>query len=299
MTTLETAVETAKNYYKTHNLDVPSNVVEYIKSFAPGLSRQMLKSKFNITCSEFVKLLTPTYTKVLNASERALTECTRLGYILITDPKTLHNSRNTVVVLCKECGYEHSTTITSLQGTKLGCPKCKSGNLPWHRRKEELVNLLITEFNAELVSDIPASQTGYITIKHLNCGNEYTTQLLGVVSPNSTLRGTCPNCRSSDRRVTINGITFGSSFEAECYNILKPFNPEIHIPYSKYINTNRRWVCDFKVGNVWIEVSNFKQDYKGYFANIEDKRTLVESTGDFIFLFIRSIEDLKSVVELL
>jgi hypothetical protein len=121
---------------------------------------------------------------------------------------------------------------------------------------------------------------------------------VGVVSPNSTLRATCPNCRPTDRRVVLEGITFGSDFESKCYLILKPKAPEIHIPYRKYLDTNRKWVCDFKVQDYWIEVSNFKQDYKGYFANIEEKRNVVESSG-YTFLFVTSLKELEELVLLM
>lgn len=291
-------IEKAKEYYSTNNFKIPNSVVEYIAKFPPGLSRQMLKDKYGILCSEFVKMLNPSYSKPLSAAERALVECSRLGYTLITDTTLLHNSRDKVSIECIECKTIHTTTITSLAGSKLGCPKCKSGNLPWHKRQEELDSIILSRLNGLRVSSIPRSQSGFITIKHLECNTEYTTQLLGVVSPNSKLRATCPNCRPSDRRVTYNGITFGSEFEYQCYKLLEPLNPEVQVAYAKYIDTNRRWVCDFKIASYWIEVSNFKVDYKGYFSNIEEKRVAVESAG-YMFFFVTSIEELKELISLM
>lgn len=112
------------------------------------------------------------------------------------------------------------------------------------------------------------------------------------------MRATCPNCRPTDRRVVLDGITFGSQFEADCYTVLKSHNPELHVRYSDYFNTSRRWVCDFKIGKYWIEVSNFKQDYKNYFSNIEEKQALVESNDEYFF-FVRSLSELKELVALM
>lgn len=296
--TVEELVELAKKFYKDNGLDIPNNVTQYTARFPPGYSRQTLKSKYNIQCSDFVELLNPAYKKVKTAGERATIEAARLNYTLLTDPSTLPNNRCSVTLRCNDCGHEHTTTVTSLQGTKLGCPKCKSGNLPWSSRSEELVKLLSDIYDATLVSEIPHSQTGYLTVRHNTCGTEYTTLLVGFVSPTTNNRATCPNCRSSDRRVTHKGITFGSQFELDCYKVIEHLNPEVQVRYSSYLNTTRYWVCDFKLGSTWIEVSNFKQDYKGYFANIEEKCACVEHAGDKFF-FIKSIKSMQELLPLI
>lgn len=300
MEILENIRNTAISYYKGNGLPIPKSVVEYTRNYPPGLSRQVLSSKYNTKCSVFVKLLDPAYVKPLSASERAVLECSRLNATILTDLNQLSTKNDKLVVRFNECGHTHETTVTSLSGTKLGCRLCKSGNLNWKFREEELKSILRDSFNAELLSEIPDNQTGYVEIKHLDCGSVYTTQLLGIVSPNSKLRGTCPNCRSTDRRVVVDGETFGSHFEADCYKILKKYvdDVEMHIPYSKYFSTTRRWVCDFKIGNYWIEVSNFKQDFKNYFSNIEDKQALVESNGHFFF-FVRTLKELEELATLL
>lgn len=296
--TLEEAVETAISFYIDNNYKIPTSVVEYIACFPKGMSRQMIQSRYNIKTSEFVQLLNPTYKKPLSAAERVLVECERLRYKLITNPNILKTNRCVVEVECLDCGYLHNTTITSLSGTILGCPKCKSGNLPWTKRTEELDELLLENFRAIRVSEIPSSEQGYITVKHLICDTEYTTQLLGITCPNTPNRGSCPNCRSSDRRVVFDGLTFGSTFELDCYKFIKRFNPELHVKYSSYFNTNRKWVCDFKIGNIWIEVSNFKADYKNYFQNIKDKEQLVEANNNHFF-FIRSLGEMEELASLM
>jgi predicted HD phosphohydrolase len=98
--------------------------------------------------------------------------------------------------------------------------------------------------------------------------------------------------------VTLDGHTFGSQFEADCFKVLKKFNPELHVLYSKYLPTTRRWVCDFKIGDYWIEVSNFKQNYKNYFSNIEEKSAVVEANGG-MFFFVQSLKELEEIASLM
>lgn len=295
---MQDIVDKVLTYYKENNLNIPTTVPEYILNYPPGFSRQVLKTKYNLTTAEFLKLLNPHYTKPLSAKERACIEATRLGYEVLSDLSLLKNNRDKLDLRCLSCGKLHTSSISSMSGSKLGCPYCKSGNLPWNKREQELRELLLAEFNSELISNIPSNQLGYITVKHVECDSEYTSQLVGFVSPNTPLRATCPNCRSTDKRVVVEGITFGSVFESECYMLLKNKNPEIHVKYSKYFDTDRHWVCDFKIDNIWIEVSNFKQDFKGYFANIEAKQAFIESNGHSFF-FVQSLIELKDLVELI
>lgn len=282
---------TVKNYYISKGKSLPKNVTEYMADHPPKLGRTAIKVNYSLTCAELLSNINDEY--VLRDPIDTLFECCKkLNYTLVTELTDEYRAKDKIDVKCNLCGFINTTTLDSLRGSIKGCIKCTSGNLSWDRRSEELKILLLDKFNAELVSDIPSNQTGYVTVRHLDCGTEYTSQLVGIVSPSTKLRGTCPNCRTSDRRVTNNGITFGSQFELDCYNILKHLNPEIHVEYSKYFATSRKWVCDFKIGNSWIEVSNFKQDFKNYFANIIDKETLVESNGHNFF-FIRSIKELE------
>lgn len=297
MNDINSILSIIKEYYTSNNYPIPTKVSDYIENYPKGLSRQVLKSKYNTTTAQLVALLNSEYTKPLSARERVLVEAERLGYSIISDISLLSNNKDRVTLQCKDCNNIHTTSVSSLHGSILGCPRCKSGNLPWNQRKEELERIISDRLESELISNIPSNQTGYITMRHL-CGTEYTTQLLGVVSPNSTLRATCPNCRPTDRRVVVDNITFGSEFESKCYLILKHKNPELHVPYSKYLPTSRKWVCDFKIDNYWIEVSNFKTDYKDYFSNIEEKRDVVDNNG-FIFLFVTSLKELEELVSLM
>lgn len=298
MSDIEKVIDIVKSYYIDNNKIIPKSVKEYIADYPSGYSRQVLKSRFNLSTAEIVKLINPEYVKPMSAKERAVHEATRLGYEILSDISSLTSNRQTVLLGCITCGYNHTTSIASLHGSVLGCPKCKSRNLPWKSRKTELEIIIADRLNGTLVSEIPDNQTGYIDIKHNICGQTYTAQLVGVVSPNSPLRATCPTCRPTDRRITVNGITFGSRFEYDCYLILQKHNPELHVRYDKYLTTNRHWVCDFKIRKYWIEVSNFKIDYKNYFSNIEDKQNLVESAGQ-TFYFVTSTKELEELSSLL
>ena len=299
---LEEAVNFCKKYYCDNNLETPINVVTYLSSFPPGFSRQALQKAYGIKCSEFVSKLTDNlYAKPLNAAQRAKIEAHRLGYTLLSSEEYLSTAtnRSKVKVSCNICYFEHETTISSLSGSKLGCPKCKSKNLPWRSREVELKDFLLDRYNCTLVSNIPTNESGAIELQHLDCGSKYSITLVKAIHPSSPNEGTCPNCRTTDRRVVHGGITFGSTFEYECYRIIEHIpNLEVHVPYSKYIDTDRRWVCDFKIGNYWLEVSNFKQDYKGYFNNISDKEELVTSSGQHFF-FIRSLEEMQELSSIL
>lgn len=285
------------NYYVSNDLKIPESVSEYISNYPTGFSRQVIQKKYGLKTSEIVALINDRYKKA-DASQALKAALTRLNYSLAVTLPNTYSSKDRIDVICNKCGYKNNTTLDSLRGSSKGCVKCTSGNLPWNRRENELRAILLDEFNAELISSIPNNQTGYIEIKHISCGTIYKSQLVGVVSPNTKLRGTCPLCRDTDKRVVHKNITFGSQFEADCFDVLEHLNPEIHVPYSKYISTTRKWVCDFKIKNTWIEVSSFKIDYKGYFDNLKDKQAVVESAG-FNFFFFDSIKDLRNFIELI
>lgn len=277
--------------------NIPKTVPEYIANYPIGYSRQSVLKNYGLKTSEIVSLINPKYSKAV-AKTTLMENLSRLNYTLEEILPDTYLAKDRIKVKCNKCSYINETTLDSLRGSRRGCVKCTSGNLPWNKRREDLEGILLEEFEGELVSDIPNNQTGYIDIKHIPCNTIYTSQLLGIISPNTKLRGTCPNCRSSDRRVVYSSITFGSQFELECYKLLEHLNPEVHIAYSKYLSTTRRWVCDFKINDTWIEVSNFKTDYKGYFANLKEKQNIVEQSG-FNFFFFNSLKDLQEFVSLL
>ena len=285
------------DYYTSNNLKVPNNVSEYMSNHPVGYSRQAVHKKYGLKTSDIVSLINVDYKKS-DSKEALELALNRLNYSLVGPLPITYRSKDRIDITCNKCGYINNTTLDSLRGSTKGCVKCTSGNLPWNKRELELKTLLLDEFNAELVSNIPSNQTGYVDIRHLNCGTIYKSQLVGIVNPTTKLRGTCPSCRDTDRRVIHKNITFGSQFEADCFDVLEFLAPEVHVPYSKYINTTRRWVCDFKIRDTWIEVSSFKTDYKGYFSNLEDKESVVESAG-FNFFFFDSVKELKEFAELL
>lgn len=294
---LEELRNTLLNYYIDNSLKIPENVSEYIANYPTGFSRQAVQKKYGLKTSDIVALINSQYKKA-DARQALDSALIRLDYSLTTTLSTTYTSKDRLDVKCNKCGYINNTTLDSLRGSSKGCVKCTSGNLSWNKRENELKALLLDKFNAELISNIPENQTGYIDIKHISCGTVYRSQLVGIVSPTTKLRGTCPTCRDTDRRVVYKNITFGSQFEADCFDVLEHLNPEVHVPYSKYINTIRKWVCDFKIKDTWIEVSSFKTDYKGYFSNLEDKQNALEMAG-FNFFFFNSVKELKEFSELL
>jgi hypothetical protein len=275
----------------------PKSVTEYMEDFPRGCSRQVIKSKTGLTCGQFLEIINKDYARPKQAISLLHEEVSRLNLKLIsTVDKSTYKRSEKIIVECKKCYSRNTTTLESLRGSTIGCRTCAK-NLPWNKRKEELKFLVKSKLDGSIIGEIPDNQLGYITIKCNACSTEYCTQLVGVVSPNSTNRGTCPNCRDTDKRVVYNNITFGSEFEFNCYQILKDFSPEMQVYYKDYLETERKYTCDFKIGNLFIEVSNFKIDYKNYFSNIEDKRALVGTNPKFKFFFLRSLKEVQEFVD--
>lgn len=293
---LETLKEKVTSYYKAKG-EFPKNVAEYIKDFPKGCSRQVIKSRTGLTCGQFLELVNENYKMPNKAINSLKSYLKSLDLILISSIEEGSYKRDDKIIIeCKRCYSRNTTTLSSLRGSTTGCPTC-ANNLPWYRREEELRFLIKSRLAGSLISEIPKNQRGFIKIKCSVCQTEYTTQLVGVVSPNSTNRATCPNCRDTDRRVVYNNITFGSEFEYNCYLILKDYSPEMQVYYKDYFDTKRNYTCDFKIDNMFIEVSNFKVDYKGYFSNIEDKKALVETDPKYKFFFLRTLQEVSEFVD--
>lgn len=300
MKDINEAIKKAKEYFKD---TPPKNVVEYMKGYPRGLSKTMLKTYYGVTTAQFVKLLNPEYENFLDKDAFAeLTEvCLGLNLKPIlpagVSPSSYKKKTHRILTECLFCGYTNETTWDSLRQCSKGCRSCGSGNASWSSRKEELELIIRDRLDGVLISSIPANQYLPVSIRCNHCSSEYSTLLVGVVSPQTKLRATCPNCRPTDRRVVYEGVTYHSQFEFEVYQILKQLpGLRTSVYYKDEVETTRMWVCDFVFEDFLIEASNFKQDYKNYFQNIEDKRSAVVSSGKK-FVFITSIKEAISFVE--
>lgn len=300
MRDINEAIKKAKEYFKD---TPPKNVIEYMKDYPKGLSKTMLRTYYGVTTAEFVKLLNPEYENFLDEDAFAqLTELCKQLNLRPTLPEGVSVSsykkkKHRVVTECLLCGYKNETSWDSLRQCTKGCRACGSGNAAWSSRKEELELIIRDRLGGTLVSSIPDNQNLPVTIKCNCCSSEYSTLLVGVVSPQTKLRATCPNCRPTDRRVVYEGVTFHSQFELDIFQVLKKLpGLRTSVYYRDEIETTRRWVCDFVFEDFLIEASNFKQDYKNYFQNIEDKRSAVVSSGKK-FVFITSLKEANSFVE--
>lgn len=293
---LEVFITKALEHYKSKGKALPKSVTEYCDDFPKGCGRTALRENTGLTCSAFLKIINTEYIPPTKSIDKLYEEIEKKQLILLSDINpSLFKRSDKIKVQCKRCSRVNITTLESLRGSVFGCKSC-GNNLQWSEREEELKNIISSRLDGELISSIPNNQTGYISIRCNKCCSEYTTQLVGVVSPNTELRATCPNCRSSDRRVTYKGKTFSSGFERDCYLLLEPWNPETHVLYKEYFDTTRRISCDFKISNIFIEVSNFKTDYKDYFSNIEYKRSLVGSDPNYSFFFLTSLDEVKDFI---
>lgn len=300
MRDLNEAIKKAKEYFKD---TPPKNVVEYMKNYPKGLSRTMLKTYYGVTTAEFVKLLNPEYENFLDEDAFAqLTEvCKQLGLrpILpdgVTDT-SYKKKKHRVITECLSCNYKNETTWDSLKQCSKGCRICGSGNAPWSSRKEELELIIKDRLEGILISNIPDNQYLPVTIRCNHCSSQYSTSLVGVVSPQTKLRATCPNCRPTDRRVVHEGVTFHSQFELDVFMVLNKLpGLRTSVYYKEEIETSRRWVCDFVFKDFLIEASSFKPDYKNYFQNLEDKKSAVLASGKK-FVFISSLQDAINFVK--
>lgn len=291
---LEELLYVLNQYYK--DKAIPCSVSEYIADYPKGYSRQVLKSRYGLTTAQLLELLNTNYSKPKRVTPEVIQGiCANLDYKVLNISGTTAKEFS-VVVECVLCGKKHTTTYESLRGSSLGCRYCKSKNISYKEAPERLKPAL-DRVNGTVVSSIPDNQTGFITLRHNACGAEYTCQLVGLVSPSTPERGTCPNCRNTDRRRVYKGLTFGSWFEEQCYQVFEKFGLESRVKlqtkYSELTNTSRRWTADFVIDNVVIEVSNFKTDYKNYFANISEKAELILNQTNLEFLFITEVKELE------
>lgn len=288
---LDEAIKIAKEYYQ--NKTIPKTVTEYMGDYPSGLSRTSLKSKLGLTAGQFLEKIGSSYTKMESTGSKLSNLAKARGHRVLSDVSTITKSTK-VSLICSE-GHEFTTYWDSYVQCKTGCKSC-SGNLELYSRVEDLENRAKL-LNVSLVGKpTSGNQLNYLQLKCNICSEEYSCRIGRFLSPTSDKEGTCPNCRSSDTRVTYSGLTFGSQFERECFKLLEHKDPMLQVRYSDYFNTTRQWTCDFVIEDCWIEVSSFRKDsqgYDSYLKNINNKRDVVESGGKrFIYLTsLREVED--------
>lgn len=285
---LNEAIDFTKEYYKGN---IPTTVSQYMKDYPKGLSRQVLKSRYNLTAGEFLKLLGSEY-KATNKAKDLIQEQMNLKGLMVLESLDNKTTKCRVKYKCKKCGNEFTTSYDSLRLSKYGCSQC-ANNKPLYLR-HDFVSECAKKVGSKVIS-IPTNNKGRVVLECNSCNEEYSIALSKLTNPQTSKEGTCPNCRDTDRRVTYKGIVFGSGFERDCYKILEHLNPEIHVRYKDHFDTTRLWVCDFVLGDYWIEVSNFKTDYKNYFDNIKQKEQLVKSSGKS-FIFLTSLAEVVNFV---
>lgn len=288
---LPEAIEKAKVFYK--DIGVPNTVTEYMANSPPGLSRTTLKAKLDLTAGQFLSHIGSSYQEQVPTIDKLRELMKERKHVLLN--KVDSCTKNTPLSMECSKGHKFNTYWGTYRITKVGCKACAS-NLELKYRKEEIDNR--ASLLGSKVLEYPESQQKRVHLKCLGCGEEYSILGVKLMNPNTDNEGTCPNCRITDTRVTFEGITFGSQFERECYKLLKHLNPKLQVRYSHTFNTTRRWVCDFVIGDVWVEVSSFRKDSKGYnsyLSNIEEKREIVESHG-LAFKYLTSLREVKDFI---
>lgn len=288
---LNELIDFTKDYYKGN---LPKTVSEYTTSYPKGLSRQVLKSRYNITAGQFLKMIGSEY-KEPNKAHDLIKSQMKLKNLSTLEDLNTKTTKCKVKFTCNTCTNTFSTTYESLKLSKYGCPEC-AGNKQLYLRPK-FVEECADKVNA-LVIHIPSNNHQKICLQCKSCLEKYSVTLSKLTNPQTDLEGTCPNCRDSDKRVVYKGITFGSQFERECFKLLEHLKPGLQVRYNTHFNTNRKWVCDFVIDNYWVEVSNFKVDYKDYFKNIEDKKDLVESNGKK-FVLLTSLKEVSDFIDMI
>jgi hypothetical protein len=289
---LEEAVSTCLKFYGT---EVPKTVSEYIANYPKGLSRQVLKGKFDLTTGQFLKLLGSSYQEPIATKDKFIKACAERGLSIISIADYI--TKNTLVdVQCNTCKDLFSTYWGTLSLTKIGCQNC-AGCKKLSERPEFLQEKA-DKVNSTVLS-VPENNADKIWLKCKGCATEYSITTTHLTNPSTDKTATCPNCRDSDHRVTHEGITFGSQFERECYKLLKHLQPKIQQRYSTCFPTSRQWTCDFVIGDYWVEVTSYTKNSSGfatYSKNIEDKRALVESVGKS-FIYLTSLREVRDFID--
>ena len=290
-------VNTLTEYYKGN---YPKTTSEYVQNYPKGFSRQVLKSKYNLNCRDLLDYLNnqePQKTTL----QKFLEGCESRGLEVLDkdiDSRTFVKNTKTKV-RCLGCQSEFETYWDTLSQTKKGCKSCV-GMLEWAYRKNEIELLVASKGYdiLEMPSNITLHSSEKLVLRCGKCGSAFCQKLKEIKHPRTDNGGSCPNCRDTDRRVSYQGITFGSQFERDCYKVFESLdlleNLRLQVPY-KELNSERQWSCDFVYEDFWIEVSNFKIDYKNYLANIEEKREFISSKSKS-FKFFSKVSDLRKFI---
>lgn len=288
---LEEVIIKCKEFYGN---DLPKTVSEYIANYPKGLSRQVLKKRYNLTTGEFLQVLGSSYIPLEPTKDKFLKKCIVVGLTPRGVPRTMTKTTK-VIVECQTCRDTFETYWDTLSQAEKGCRSC-AGNKQLYLR-EGFLTEKAEKVNSKVVT-LPKNNKDYMKLQCNVCDTIYSVQASKLTNPQTDKQATCPNCRDSDTRVVYEEITFGSQFERECYKLLKHLTPELQVLYKETFTTDRLWTCDFVIDDYWIEVSSYtknSQGYGSYSSNIALKEDLVNSNGKH-FIYLTSLREVNDFI---
>ena len=294
----EEILESVRSYYKDQKLEIPRTIKEYNKNFKPGFGRTRLKELYGVTGKEFMALLNkdPSLYKTITYYTELFTEKLNITVTKVNSKYSdLKSYRLTFV--CNDCSFEQEASISSLCQRTYGCTRCKSGNAKIKDNPELLLRRLANN-NLSLVSSLPNNQLDKLKVICNNCYSTFEVLPVKIMHPQTDNTGTCPNCRTTDRRVVYDNKIFGSQLERNIYKeLIKYFdNIECQKPYKHINKCSRNWSCDFYINNTIIEVSNFKADFKNYYGNLAEKLQWAKNSN-VNFIHISKISEVKELIK--
>jgi Zn finger protein HypA/HybF involved in hydrogenase expression len=213
--------------------------------------------------------------------------------------KTAQVRKSLITISCNKCGFTQNTNIENLIVRKTGCTACQSGNAKI-KDNPTLLFKALNEKELTLRSELPNNQLDKILVACNKCKTDFYVIPVKLMHPQTDNTSTCPNCRSTDRRVVYNNELFGSQIERDVYIELTKYIPNIErqVRYSSLASCSRKWVMDMLIGKTIIEVSNFakKPHNNSYYSNLKEKKSWAEDNG-FIFIHISKISEVKTLVK--
>lgn len=290
---IEEAIKLCREFYGD---SIPKTVSEYQSNFPAGLGRTAIKSKFGLTGGQFLKLIGSEYKEQEPTRSKIIKGCEERNLTILSKLPKVCTVKTEFQVFCNDCEDTFTTYWDTLCQTKKGCKSC-NGMKNWSDRIPELAERANVVGSTLVNSSGIRNQKDYVSLRCDTCSTEYSVMVVKLANPQSDNEGKCQNCLENNL-IVLDGVTFRSQFERDCYKLLKPFNPKLQVRYSIYHNTTRQWTCDFVLGNCWVEVSNYRpssQGYENYITNIEEKRKVVEMSNKSFF-FLTSLREVRDFI---
>lgn len=295
----EQTIEFLKNYYILNNKPIPTTVKQYEQDFPKGYGRTTIKTKFSLSCKQLLAILNNDKSLNKDVDYWLSLILSKFDIDVINLEQASQIRKSVITYACKQCSFVQQASIESLNLRKTSCTACQSGNAKIKDNPSKLLKSL-TRLNVRLLDKLPENQLDKILVACNNCNTEFYVLPTKAMHPQTDNTGTCPNCRTSDRRVVYDNHIFGSQIERDVFIELSKYVTNIHrqVKYSSIAACTRKWIMDMYIGNTIIEVSNFSKEphNQTYYSNLEYKKQWAISNG-FNFIHISKVSEVKALVK--